>query len=212
MKRKPARNTTSTSNRVLTVEDLSGFPFPCANCSSVIRQAKMYCSEVCSQEAGWVRYARACRLDGRDQLPDVIEALRIRLALTLGGGYPKLARTLPDSVRRTIIERDQGKCQICGQPGTEIDHISGSSNDPSNLQLLCDSCHNKKTTASFVRITKESHPEAWEKGQWLGRRAAAKEPLQLCDSEQWSELQKDLMKKRRELIKIKGTDFRDETV
>lgn len=206
MKRKPTRNTRSISNRVLILEELSQFPFRCANCSSLIQEAKIYCSELCSQEAGWVRYARVCRLDGRDQRPDVIEALRIRLAFVLGGGYPKLVRTLPDSVRRTIIERDQGTCQICGQPGTEIDHISGNSNDPSNLQLLCDSCHNKKTIAGFVRITKESHPEAWEKAQSLRKRATAKEPLQVCDSREWGELQKDLMKKRREFIKVKGVE------
>ena len=172
----------------------------------------MYCSELCSQEAGWVRYARVCRLDGRDQRPDVIEAMTIRLALVLGGGYPKLARTFPDSVRTAIFDRDQEKCQKCGQPGTEIDHISGSSNDPSNLQLLCDSCHNKKTVASFVRITKESHPEAWEREQRLRKRATATEPLHLCDSQGWGKLQKDFMKKRRELLKIQATASPEETV
>jgi hypothetical protein len=101
--------------------------------------------------------------------------------------------------------RDQRKCRICGKPGDEIDHISGSSNDPANLQLLCDSCHNKKkTTASFILITKESHPEAWEKAQWLKRRTAAKRPLQLCDSEEWSTLQRDLLRKRREFIRERG--------
>ena len=43
----------------------------------------MYCSKLCSREAGWDRYARVCRLDGRDQRPDIIEAMRIRLALSL---------------------------------------------------------------------------------------------------------------------------------
>ena len=207
MRPKPIQNTTprNTFSRTLTIEELNVFPFPCANCSSTIREAKVYCSQACAQEAGWVRYARRCRVDGRDQRSDVIEALRIRLALILAGGYDKLARKLPDSIRRAIIERDQGKCRICGKPGDEIDHISGSSDDPANLQLLCDSCHNKKTTASFVRITKESHPEAWEKAQWLKRRAAAKRPLQLCDSEEWSTLQRDLLRKRREFTRERGT-------
>jgi 5-methylcytosine-specific restriction endonuclease McrA len=145
----------------------------------------VYCSQLCAQDAGWVRYARRCRVDGRDQCYDVIEALRIRLALILGGGYDRLARKLSGSIRRAIIERDRGKCRICGKAGDEIDHISGSSDDLANLQLLCNLCHKKKTTASFIRITKESHPEAWEKAQWLQRRAAAKQPLHLCDSEEW---------------------------
>ncbi len=211
MRPKLARKTRPTSDRTLTTEDLSAFPFHCANCSSTIQEAKIYCSQVCTQEAEWVRYVRRCRLDGRDQRPDVMEAIRIRLAHILAGGYDKLTRKLPDSVRNAIIERDQGKCQICGQPGDEIDHVSGSSSDPENLQLLCDSCHNKKTVASFVRITKDSHPEIWEKAQWLKRRAAAKRPVQLCDSEEWAELQRELLRKRRQLIREQGTDARHET-
>jgi 5-methylcytosine-specific restriction endonuclease McrA len=187
----------------LTFEDLSALPFRCANCSSVVEVPKMYCRQLCSQEAEWVRYVRRCRLDGRDQRSDVIEAIRIRLAHILAGGYNKLARKLADSVREAIIKRDQGRCRVCGKPGTEIDHISGDSSDLENLQLLCDSCHNKKTVASFVRLTKDSHPDAWEKAQLLKRRADAKLPLQLCDSEDWDELQKQLLKKRRELMKAK---------
>lgn len=211
MKPKLARNAGEKVERALTVEDFSAFPFQCANCSSVIEGTKMYCSQLCSQEAEWVRYVRRCRRDGRDQRSDVIEVIRIRLAHILAGGYDKLARKLLDSVREAIIKRDQGRCRVCGQPADEIDHISGSSSDPDNLQLLCDLCHNKKTVASFVRITKDSHPEAWEKAQLLKRRAAAKGPLQLCDSEEWGELQKQLLQKRRGLIKEQGTNARHET-
>ncbi len=211
-KPKLAQNTMSPCYRTLTAEDLTAFPFHCANCSLTIQEAKIYCSQLCAQEAGWVRYVRRCRLDGRDRHPDVMEAIRIRLALILAGGYDKLARKLPDSVRKAILERDQGKCRICGKPADEIDHISGGRSDPTNLQLLCDSCHNEKTTSSFVRITKESHPEAWEKAQWLKRRAAAKRPVQLCDSGEWSTLQRDLLRKRLEFIRERGTCSFLETV
>jgi 5-methylcytosine-specific restriction endonuclease McrA len=183
-----------------SIEELRKLPFPCVNCSSPIRDAKVYCSQACAQEAGWVRYARRCRVDGRDKRADVVQALQIRLALILAGGYDKLARKLHDDIRTAVIQREHGKCRICGDVGSEIDHISGDSNDPENLQLLCDSCHNKKTIASFVRITKESHPDAWEKAHWLKRRATAITPLQVCDSENWSLLERDLLRRRRELL------------
>src|SRR5206468_173842 len=106
---------------------LSSFPFVCANCSVVITEAKAYCSQGRTQEARWVRYVRRCRSDGRAERPDVVEAIRIRLAQILAGGYEKLARRLSASVRKAVFERDEAKCRRCGQPGSEIDHISGSS-------------------------------------------------------------------------------------
>lgn len=51
--------------------------------------------------------------------------------------------------RNRIRARDQGICQHCGQPGSEVDHInntrSATYNQDHNLQLLCKPCHNKKT-------------------------------------------------------------------
>jgi 5-methylcytosine-specific restriction endonuclease McrA len=169
------------------------------NCFSIIEKnaTSLYCSEVCAQAAEWVRYVRRCRLDGRLAEPDIKNAIQIRLAFVLGGGYPKLERALPEATRRAVFERDRGTCQVCGAPGTEIDHKSGSSNALENLQLLCDSCHNNKTVSTFVRITKESHPEASEKAKALRRRAGAQRPLQLCDAEEWLEIQNDLLRRRR---------------
>jgi hypothetical protein len=185
----------------LTMDDLEAHPFRCPNCSVALEGLRLYCSELCAQEAGWVRKARRYRVDGRDQDPQVKkEGLDILLALILGGGYPERARRLPESVRKFIFERDQGKCRTCGQPGKDIDHISGSSGDPANLQLLCKSCHNKKTVAQFRKITKDSHPEEWAKAQRLKFRAAAKEPMQLCDSRMWNDLWKDLMRKRLDFL------------
>jgi hypothetical protein len=170
-------------NLAMTLRELEAFPFHCVNCSATFEDVKLFCSQLCADEAGWVRYVRGCRLDGRDQDPKVKEAIIIRLALILGGGYDKRARKLADSLRRSIFERYQGKCRVCGKPGEEIDHISGNSSDPTNLQLLCDPCHNKKTVSTFRYITKDSHPEEWAKAQWLKRRASAKLPMLICDSD-----------------------------
>src|SRR5262249_29900336 len=128
------------------IDALISFPFPCPNCNQPIRVAELFCSELCKQEAKFVRYVRACGRDGRDKQPDVQEAIRIRLAIILGGGYPEKERQIDKSIRKAIIERDKGRCKNCGNPGDQIDHISGSSNELENLQLLCRKCHNQKTT------------------------------------------------------------------
>lgn len=51
-----------------------------------------------------------------------------------------------------IRERDFHVCRICGEPAQEVDHIieaaDGGTNAPSNLQLLCDSHHARKTRDS----------------------------------------------------------------
>jgi 5-methylcytosine-specific restriction protein A len=54
-------------------------------------------------------------------------------------------------LRRSILERDNFRCQFCGLGGKtsdiilEIDHIleksKGGSDDPSNLRVLCQKCH-----------------------------------------------------------------------
>ena len=74
---------------------------------------------------------------------------------------------------------------MCGEPGDEIDHINGSSSDAANLQLLCDTCHNKKTVANFKPIAKDSHPEEWAKAERLWFRASAQKPVLICDSDSW---------------------------
>lgn len=52
-------------------------------------------------------------------------------------------------IRELVIERDGGSCQICGRLGRQVAHIRdrrlGGSDDPSNLRLLCDSCHSRET-------------------------------------------------------------------
>ena len=169
----------------------------CVNCGEAAADAKLYCVEPCAQEADWVRYARRCRHDGRDKQEDVRQALRIRLALALGRGYDRRERRLTDRIRQLVGSRDHGKCALCGEPGNEIDHISGSSSELANLQLLCDACHNEKTVARFVRITEASNPEIWRRAQWLRQRASATDPIQVCDSDNWASLNKELSRSRR---------------
>jgi hypothetical protein len=94
------------------------------------------------------------------------------------------------------MDRDDGRCQICGGPGKDVHHIHGSSDHPANLQLLCKTCHNKKTLAKLTSMTEESDPEKWVKWYGLWKRVLAAKPL-LCDSERWDSIRKELRRMRK---------------
>src|SRR6185369_1303224 len=114
-------------------------PFICLNCDQPIkstRQVKLFCSELCGEEAKFVRYFRRCSNDGRIDQVDVQEALEIRFAHIMAGGYPAQERRVSASLRAKVITRDKGLCRQCGAPGTTLDHIDGNANEMANLQLL----------------------------------------------------------------------------
>ena len=171
--------------------------FPCLNCDQpaapVAGQAKLYCSEGCAEEAKTVRYVRGCIRDGRIQRPDVLEAARIKLAMVVGGGYPEQERRLAPSVRKAVIARDNRLCKLCGKPGTDIDHIDGNSDEMKNLQLLCRTCHNKKTISGFVPVS----PEHQAKANELRIRISASKPIRPCDDdEHWTTVYPQIQAKR----------------
>lgn len=143
---------------MVTLEDLSAAPFPCANCFGATSPEKVQCSELCKAESECVRYIRKRRREGREHSPDVAEAIRFKLAHIAAGGYDKAGRELSAAIRRAVIDRDRGLCRACGQLGKDIDHISGASDARENLQLLCKSCHNAKTEASLVPLGSRIQP------------------------------------------------------
>lgn len=60
--------------------------------------------------------------------------------------------------RRRIIFREQGKCQICGESDSRhVDHIipawytKKSTVEDDELQLLCKTCHDKKSSFEGVQ-------------------------------------------------------------
>ncbi|MDX6499065.1 MAG: hypothetical protein QOG23_2325 [Blastocatellia bacterium] len=181
--------------------------FLCLNCDqpmTLIGQVKLFCSEACADEAKLVRYARRSIGDGRINQPDVQEAIQIRIAHALGGGYSERERRMPLSLRRAVFARDKGRCQKCGQLGTDIDHIHSSSNELANLQLLCGTCHNKKTKERFVEITPEHerYAEVDAKRDSLRFRIEASEPQRPCDDEKnWLTSHRQFMTDRRRELK-----------
>jgi 5-methylcytosine-specific restriction endonuclease McrA len=188
------------SSSAQTLEALTSFPFPCPNCDKSMNDAALFCSDLCKDEAKFVRYFRACLRDGRYDEPEVQEALQIRVAHILGGGYAERQRRLPQAVREAVIARDKGRCRKCGGPGNQIDHIRDSSSDLDDLQLLCPQCHNEKTTAGFVTISEETHPEEWAKHEALLARVHAPRAVRLCDGTEWTQLWRTLLKARREAL------------
>lgn len=123
----------------------------CANCLDPLPEDEetLFCSAWCAEIASTVRYQRRVFRDGRIKQPDVREAVMIRNAFLLAGGYHSLGRTLPQATRSEVKIRDGGRCKICGKAGVEIDHIAGSSPDLENLQLLCADCHHAKTAENL---------------------------------------------------------------
>jgi hypothetical protein len=156
----------------------------CANCDAVleIENQTLFCGEFCTQVASFVRYARRVARDPvRSVDPEVKEAIRTRMAILIGGGYPERARRLTDEQRAAIIERD-----------------GGSSSDPSNLQLLCDRCHNAKTQQAFVPATPVQ--SSWAKELW-DTRIFVDQPVRLCDDDQhWDSVWRKLKSARGERL------------
>lgn len=179
--------------------------FRCLNCDHpVTGNPKLFCSEACADEAKFVRYVRRCREDGRDQKADVKEAIRIRLAHILSGGYPEQERRISPETRAKVIARDKGRCQICGRSGNQIDHISGGSSSLNNLWLLCRDCHNLKTSANMVLVLPGS--VEWKKlkpkRDSLMRRVDAVRAQRVCDDQKtWPSKWRDYMRERRFAIK-----------
>lgn len=114
----------------------------------------------------------------------VRRAFDIRIAPIPGGGYQKKARVLTDTQREAIFLRDGYICRICGATATEVDHISGSSSDPKDLQT----CKLTRAVANFRPIMLAA---AELKAIWT--RIAAEQPDRLwSDEEKWNKVRKEI--------------------
>ena len=152
----------------------------CANCDTPLppQIQGLLCSEGCTQAASWVRYVKKAISDGRDRDPDVQDAIQMKLAHVLGGGYRESARRISAAVRAAVIERDDGRCQSCGEAGTEVDHVDTTDNtNLENLQLLCHHCHMTKSQLNL----RPAPPEIRAIAAALHLRVTVEPPLRLCD-------------------------------
>ncbi len=175
----------------------------CPNCDGpILVGPQLFCSEKCQQTAGLIRWWRNILANGK--IDDIViqDTLHMRLVKTVKGGYPRKERHLDPVQRYQIFERDRGLCVKCQQPGKEIDHINGSSADPSNLQLLCRKCHEDKTYADLAKIeTLEEKSEA----RSIEARATSPAPVRVCDDgEIWAKVWRKRMAAIREFFKGNG--------
>ena len=123
----------------------------CANCLEPLPDdvEGLFCSSWCAEISARVRYMRRVFRDGRIRNPEVQFAVWVGDDFLLAGGYAALGRSLQPALRSQVKVRDGGRCRQCGNGGSEIDHVSGSSADLQNLQLLCGACHRAKTADSM---------------------------------------------------------------
>lgn len=177
----------------------------CANCLEPMPDDKngLFCSDWCQETTKHVRYFRRVFRDGRIEDPDVQHAVRTRLAFLPRGGYVALQRNLSPQTRAAVKERAQGECQACGEPGSDIDHVHGSSPELDNLQLLCQPCHLEKTTKNFVPASAEVKALIT---QLLGDRVLTATPQLLADDNSWDSQWRGLKKARRQRLTNESTD------
>jgi len=144
----------------------------------------LWCSQWCRSVNAKTRYWRAVLCDGRIEDPAVHSQVQMDMAFLLAGGYSALGRNPSPKTREIVLERDNGLCQSCGEPGNQVDHIEGNSDDPSNLQVLCEPCHRLKTFESFEPAGDESR--TWVMILYLTR-VEPEEPRLLADDVVWRE-------------------------
>ena len=179
--------------------------FPCVCCGSTIpwdRKRKVFCSDLCKEESKHVRYFRSCLSKGIQDRPDIKLVWRQRLAHLNSGGYIALGRRISNETRAKIREKFQNLCAHCNVETVngEIDHISGSGDEISNLQLLCWDCHMEKSQTNLREVAIDD-PRALEISEYnraFFSRVHAKNPRICDDHVTWKIDVMDLIKKRRE--------------
>lgn len=104
-------------------EVISSDPATCPNCGvSVYSKSTPYCSDCCRERTAFVRQMR----DGlaKETLLDPARQVMKGEVLwrLLGGGLPRRLALVPESSRRAVFKRSEGKCEVCGAPATTIDN------------------------------------------------------------------------------------------
>jgi hypothetical protein len=117
----------------------------------------LFCSDECKAVSKAVRYVRKKIDDEVDWTPDLLHACGQKILpwATSGRAYDERGRYLAPRRRADIFARDGGRCVLCDAPATQIDHIHGSSPDPSNLRAVCAECNRKLMLDNLVPVKDE---------------------------------------------------------
>jgi hypothetical protein len=99
-------------------------PTHCPNCGvEAVSLRTPYCGDACKEEAAFVRQTRDSLISGAINEPERQVALGEKLWRLLGGGYPRRLSLAPARAIAKALEREQGRCELCGSPATTASHI-----------------------------------------------------------------------------------------
>ena len=96
-------------------------------------------------------YPRMWRATGISEVKALLAFIKKLRKFTATEKNQMDSRSIPQWVRRQVMERDKGKCQHCGSKiNLQFDHIipyslGGCSSHPNNVQLLCAKCNLEKS-------------------------------------------------------------------
>lgn len=98
-------------------------PTTCPNCGAEMGvERSPYCSDVCREEAAFVRQLRGSLAQGTVLEQERQVALGQKLWRILGGGLPLRQSLVLERTLNQVIKRYEGRCDVCGAPATTIDH------------------------------------------------------------------------------------------
>ena len=83
------------------------------------------------------------------------ESVSILTHWAVGALVKQRRHPVPDSVHKTLLSSQKGRCAICDDPlkNTEVDHVLPIKFGGTKLQLLCGTCHAAKTQAEEAGAT-----------------------------------------------------------
>ena len=154
-------------------------PHLCPNCvGPVDKPSSPYCSETCRDRAAFVRQFRAAVASGTILEAEKQIVFGERLWWLLGGGLPMRDSRIPESAKRQVIKRSQGRCEFCTREMTAIENFGSGCNRPLHLRAVCLNCSRAKPSgdAEFSQS-----PAAQEILTDICRRINAQVPLRPCD-------------------------------
>lgn len=177
----------------------------CVGCGDEIipPSATPYCTDRCQQTAALVRYARKAAWNGRgEQDEDFLLGVGLLLVALFKGGYPTRERRLTRKQRQAVFVRNDGLCVLCGAPAQQVDHIRGSSSDPTNLRAVCAPCNRALALSAKRRPTAKQMADFLEEAERictdLADRIAAPIASRCCDDhERWQSVTDSLRAARR---------------
>lgn len=151
----------------------------CPNCDKATESlASPYCSETCRDQAAFVRQFRAALAAGTILTPEKQVVFGERLWWLLGGGLPLRESRIPESAKRQVAKRSDGKCETCGAPMTTVENVGSGCNRPLHLRAACPRC---AKTKSYRDLEFSQSPQVAKLLVSFANRVGASTPIRQCD-------------------------------